>query len=94
MVNRSKGGKIFYMVHCDIAVGTYAHTEVIMLSYPMIALQTRSSLIGAEYAQTAVTLDYVTMNGVITRYCTPNELPSDIPTVSPMVSLSEKSTVE
>ena len=65
-----------------------------MLTYTMIALQTVISLNGAAYAQTAVTLDDVTMNGVVTGLCALAKIPSDSPTVSPVVSLSEKSTVE
>ena len=75
-------------------MGTYAHAEGVILTYTMIALQTGSSLNGAAYAQTAVTLDDVTMNGVLTGLCAPAEFPSDIPTGSPVVSLSEKRTVE
>ena len=75
-------------------MGTYAHAEGIMLTYTMIALQTGSSLNGAAYTQTTVTLDDVNMNGVLTRLCAPADVPSNSPTGSPVVSFSEKSTVE
>ena len=65
LANGAKTENIFWAVHGDIAVGTYAHAEGIMLTYTMIALQTGSSLNGAAYAQTLVTLDDVTMNRVI-----------------------------
>ena len=42
-------------------MGTYAHAEGIMLTYTMIALKTGSTLNGAAYAQTAVTLDATTL---------------------------------
>ena len=93
LVNGAKAENIFWAVHTDIAVDTYSHAEGIILTYTMIALQNRSSLNGAAYAQTAVMLDDVTMNRVITGLCAPAKLPSDTPTGSPMVSLSEKSTV-
>ena len=94
LANKYTAENIFWAVHGDIAVGTYAHAEGIMLTYTMIALHTGSSLNESAYAQTVVTLDDVTMNRVITRLCAPAEVPSDSPTGSPVVSLSEKSTFE
>jgi len=61
LTNGAKAGNIFWAVHGDIAVGTYAHAEGIMLTYTMIALKTGSTLNGAAYAQTAVTLDATTL---------------------------------
>ena len=48
--NGTKAENIFWAVHGDIAVGTYAHAEGIMLTYTFIGLQTGSSLNGAAYA--------------------------------------------
>ena len=38
----AKAENIFWAVHGDIAVGTYAHAEGIMLTYTMIAVHTRT----------------------------------------------------
>ena len=38
LANGAKAENIFWAVHGDIAVGTYAHAEGIMLTYTMIAL--------------------------------------------------------
>jgi len=63
LINGAQAKNIFWAVAGDIAVGVDAHAEGIMLTYTMIALQTRSSLNGAAYAQTAVTLDDVNVIG-------------------------------
>jgi hypothetical protein len=62
LTNGAKAENIFWAVAGDIAVGVDAHAEGIFLTYTMIAMKTGSSLNGALYAQTAVTLDAATIN--------------------------------
>jgi len=59
--NGAKAENIFWAVAGDIAFNVDAHAEGIFLTYTMIAMKTRSSLNGAAYAQTAVTLDTATI---------------------------------
>jgi hypothetical protein len=61
LTNGAKAENIFWAVAGDIAVGVDAHAEGIFLTYTMIAMKTGSSLNGAAYAQTAVTLDAATV---------------------------------
>ena len=61
LTNGAKAENIFWAVAGDIAVGVNAHAEGIFLTATMIAMKTRSSLNGAAYAQTEVTLDAATV---------------------------------
>jgi hypothetical protein len=55
----AQAGNIFWTSSTGTTIGTYAHVEGIILAGSAITLATGSSLNGAAFAQTAVTLDAV-----------------------------------